>query len=497
MRRVPAEPRDVARRRTSRAPLSLLGLGALLGAIACGDRGPLSPPTLEPLVVHVDGRWFRDAKQRVVLLRGVDYPVLVRGRHVGTKPQPREEDFQRLAALGFNLIRLPMAWSSIEPRPGAYDPQYLRQHVDPLLRFASNAGMQVVLAMHQVRWSDCVRGGSGAPAWTCADTAGTPPRGGFGDAGTVAELRAARAQCAFFAGAEAPDGRTLREHYAEAWSTVAHYYEQDKRIAAFDLLNEPSAASCLPATSFVPEILTPYYRTLRRAVRGTRAPQALAYQPAVTRNDPLAGAPRSVGGRSILAPHLYGQTFGPPRASDDGVGRLADDYARAVELARALPGPLLIGEIGGDAAPQGSYRPTTPELVAASFAQLDRLLIGGAVWAVVPAGDHRAGAALALDDDATARLLARPFARRIAGVPISMELDDETGVWRFTFQDDPDRSPSDPTEIFLPARRRYPTGFTVEVSAGDRWTFDERTQRLLVYRGAGDVHTVRVAPRAR
>jgi endoglycosylceramidase len=476
------------------APLALLA--TLIAATGCMERGPLSPPTLEPLIAHVDGAWFRDAKRRIVLLRGANYVQLARG--ADAQIAEREKDFQWLAALGFNLIRLTIAWSSLEPRPGAFDTTYLRDEVDPLLRFASNAGMQVVLAMQQVRPTDCFPGEGAAPAWTCAHASRRTREDDLAPE-AASEFRAARAQCAFFRGAETADGTTLRQHFAEAWRLIAHYYEQDKRIVAFDLLDEPGAAGCLAEPTFVADVLVPYYAELQRDVRDAGAPQAIAYQPAVRREDALAGAPRGIGPGAVLAPHLYGQTYGPPAAgAPSDHDALAADYARALALARALGGPLLLGEIGGDAPPRGSYRPTTPGFIAASFAELDRLLVGGAVWAFVARGEERfAAQPVGIGNEAAARALARPYARRIAGLPTSMALDEATGEWRFSFRDDPDVAPPDPTEIFVPARRRYPGGFSVEVSPGDRWTFDERTQRLLLYRGGGDEHWVRIAPRAR
>jgi len=481
------------RRTHGSAALVLLCCLALL-ATACSERGVLAPPTLEPLVVTVDGAWFRDAKRRVVLLRGANFSTLEREREPERTRAPREEDFAWLASLGFNLIRLPVAWASVEPRPSKYDHGFLHDQVDVLLRMASNHGMQVVLALHQIRWSSCILGGSGAPTWTCAAAeSGADKQPAWGPAGVVADVRAARAQCGFFRDGIAPDGRTLREHYTETWRTLARYYEQDKRIAGFDLLNEPSPSSCFAAESFTADVLAPYYAELRREVRAAGAPQALVYQPSITRGSALAGAAATMGPGAVFAPHLYTQAFGMPADTSAEHDRLAADYEHAQSLARAVGGPLLIGEIGANAAPDGSYRPVTRDFVRASFDELDRRLIGGAVWAFVPQGEEiPASGGLGIGNESDAGVLARPFARRIAGLPVAMRFDTSSRAFSFTFRDDPAAAPSDPTEIFLPARRIYPHGYEVEVTPGDRWTFDELNQRLLLYRGAAPEHTVRI-----
>ena len=63
------------------------------------------------------------------------------------------------------------------------------------------------------------------------------------------------------------------------------------------------------------------------------------------------------------------------------------------------------------------------------------------------------------------------------------------------FRDDPVRTPPDPTEIYLPARRLYDDGFEVEIEPAGEWRFDAHQQRLLVYRGPAASHVVRVRPR--
>lgn len=492
-----ARPRP---RSAGRALVLAALLAALLGPTGCADRGPLSPPTLEPLVVHVDGRWIRDAKGRVVLLRGAN----VLGTHdepPERRRPPRSEDFAFLAGIGFNLVRLPLTWASVEPRPAVYDFLFLREHFDPVLRQASDHGMQAIVALHQVRWSSCFLGGRGAPSWTCKDAAEggertAPPEPAWGLRDAVAELSAARAQCDFYRSARAPDRELLRAHYVDAWRALARYYEQDKRIAGFDLLNEPSPGSCFPVDAFTARLLTPLYAKARAAIRAEGAPQALLYEPAVSRTSPMAGIPPSPERGAIFAPHLFTQTFGAPDAGRAAApDTLAKSYARAAEVAREAAAPLLVGEIGGDAPPDGSFRPSTLDFLARSLDELDRHLAGGAVWAFVDRGTPiPPSGGIGIGNEAAALVLARPYARRIAGIPLAMRFDAASREFTFRFADDPERRPPDPSEIFLPAKRRYPDGFVVEVTPGDRWVFDEHNQRVLLYRGPATTHDVRIRP---
>jgi endoglycosylceramidase len=466
----------------------------LLLLAACGDRGPLSPPTLEPLLVHVDGSWLRDAKGRVVLLRGVNV-VYTEGTPQEEQRAPREQDFAFLASLGLNFVRLPVAWASVEPRPGLHDVLFLRDRVDPILRAASDHGMPVMLALHQVRWSSCFLGGSGAPPWTCAGADVTQqPRQGWAARDAIADMRAARAQCDFYRDAKAPDGVPLRAHYAATWSALAHYYEQDRRILGFDLLNEPSPGNCFTPDTFLATVLSPFYEELVRRVRDAGAPQAIVYQPAVARGDAMLGVPADPAPRSIFAPHLFGQAFGAPSGDGGAVALLDASYTRASALAETVGGPLVVGEIGGDAPPDGTYRPATREFLAASLDELDRRLLSGAVWAFLPQESPPEGSGPGIGNPSDAAVLARPFARRIAGIPREMGFDAETGEFHLRFVDDAAVRPPDPSEIFVPASRRYPRGFEVDVTAGDRWTYDTHNQRVLLYRGPGSTHEVTIRP---
>jgi hypothetical protein len=73
-----------------------------------------------------------------------------------------------------------------------------------------------------------------------------------------------------------------------------------------------------------------------------------------------------------------------------------------------------------------------------------------------------------------------------------MSFDVDTKEFRLSFRDDEARRPPDPTEIFIPTARHYPSGFTVEVTQGDRWDLDESGTRILLFRGRSEVHEVRI-----
>src|SRR5581483_853305 len=130
----------------------------------------------------------------------------------------------QMASWGVNVVRLPIAWSYLEPAPGVVDRTYLHDQVDAVIRFARRHGIGVVLEMHQFQWSPCFPGGNGAPAWTCE---------GGGYPGPM------QAQHDFWAGALAPDGRRLIDHLLDVWRLLARHYRHARAVIGFDFLNEP------------------------------------------------------------------------------------------------------------------------------------------------------------------------------------------------------------------------------------------------------------------
>jgi aryl-phospho-beta-D-glucosidase BglC (GH1 family) len=345
-------------------------------ATATPTATPTVTPTLrslEPLAVQADAQWVRDSAGRVVLLRGANYSGLEFGNFIGQTHGPEQSDFAQMEGWGFDVIRLPIAWNYLEPQPNVTDETYLTNQVDPVVGWADSHGMLVVLEMHQFQWSPCFTGGNGAPAWTCAG------RGYSDDLVGVAA-----ADCDFFTGATAPDGRTLMDHFVDVWRLVAHHYAGDRRIAGFDFFNEPTGLGCapLPPGTFERDALIPFYRVLRAAVANEGATPIVFFDPPVFRNLGVGIYAEPMGPGVVYAPHLYTETFGLPTLKYDGnAAKITADYALAETEASTLGGPLVCGEYGGNTAADGGFLAATEQFVRDTLAEQDRRLVGGAIWA--------------------------------------------------------------------------------------------------------------------
>ncbi|SCW02399.1 LAFE_0F05578g1_1 [Lachancea fermentati] len=87
-----------------------------------------------------------------------------------------EEHIQRLKSLGYNTIRYPFTWESLEhDGPGIYDFEFMDFTISVLKKIRQIGGIRIYLDPHQDVWSRFT-GGSGAPLWTLY-SAGFNPEG--------------------------------------------------------------------------------------------------------------------------------------------------------------------------------------------------------------------------------------------------------------------------------------------------------------------------------
>ena len=140
--------------------------GSLAADVPGAQYGP-SEPNLPWL--HADGRQLLDAQGRKVLLRGFNTDALV---NYPKDPAPPfdESDATLIQQAGFDVVRLGIDWSQLEPVRGRINQPYL-DHVASVVSMLNRHGLYVVLDMHfRLGWSPRL-GYSGAPAWA---TIGVP-----------------------------------------------------------------------------------------------------------------------------------------------------------------------------------------------------------------------------------------------------------------------------------------------------------------------------------
>lgn len=331
-----------------------------LGAASCAPPPPaVDDPGTSTALTFLQARTGVDA----AIVDGHGRQVQLRGanlNHLGDYHQAyaelptvsplTDEDWDDLAARGFDVVRLVTSWSAWEPERDQVDEAYL-DRVRDAVEAANRRGIWVVIDMHQDAWSSGIvtpadeicptgtthqKGWDGAPAWaTFTDGLPTCTPGSREESPAVV-----RAWTAFY-----EDRAGIRAELAELWGRIAAEFAGDPGVAGFDLLNEPGIAWSLDRTV---DGLTRFYREALAAIRAAEdaagAPHHLVFF-GTTVTGPWV-PPFSEDPNLVFAPHVYAESIGPsfPGLLDLAVGLnrfLGESYGR----------PVWIGEYGSFSSP--------------------------------------------------------------------------------------------------------------------------------------------------
>lgn len=343
-----------------------------------------------------------------------------------------EDDLAQIRALGFDVVRLAVSWSLLEPTPGSYSAAYV-DRIAQVVDWAKAEGVYVIVDMHQDAYSRFVPGAApvsvpplvgavapspdhadGAPAWAVV-TGGVPAEAVAGQAELSASVAAAFTN--FWlnriptdaAGTPLPQGDApgpgLQDHYIGAMAALARRFAGDPAVAGYEIMNEPLPGVLAPGV-FDQGYLFPFYRRVVDALTGTRdgvvCPPGTSYvaacgyrdlgigdrqlfffEPMAARNltDVALGisAPFSSYPNLVYAPHVYTHVFtldtDVPGGAASGIFPLGYDqaFATADTEAALLHAALFVGEFGTGNGEDATV--LTPETAA-----LDRAGVGSALW---------------------------------------------------------------------------------------------------------------------
>src|SRR3569623_1184515 len=281
-------------------------LGVAEIAAACGsDPAPATTPLAS------DGTHLRDAQGRIALLHGVNariegvFDVTFDDGRTALEPIPALTDFdcQRMRALGFDFLRLPINWSGIEPVEGTYDEGYLA-NVDAAVQCAARAGIYVMIDLHEDAYSKEI-GEDGAPLWAIQPAPVALLQGPLDDLG------------------------------AARWAT-------DAAVIGCELFYEPPVGDTL---------VSPFSFEAAARVRAAAPNKLVMFEPSATRNL-FDFAPKSMvpfpTRDAVYAPHIYTYVFAsdPTQLENLTPEALEPSVQAARAEATAWHTPLMIGEYG-------------------------------------------------------------------------------------------------------------------------------------------------------
>jgi len=326
------------------------------------DQPPVRLPALHAEPDPVAGGRIVDAFGREVLLRGVNVNAFVEywayDPDLFTNYPFSDDDAEAMAGMGWNVVRLLISWSRVEPEPGVYDEAYLDQ-VEAAVRRLEQRGLYSLIDLHQDAWGptlaarpdeDCAGigepafGWDGAPDWATLD--GEAPRCTALGARELSPAVLA-AFDAFWEDAAGPGGVGLRTRYVRMLAHLAERFSPLDAVAGYDVMNEPNAMFFLDPEQLAQ--LSDFTAAAIAAIRAAEAtvgapPRLVFFEPSATWSGFGAGDPPpfAADDQIVYAPHLY-QGGIDPGPLDESV------FERARREAAAYGGaPVFSGEWGGD-----------------------------------------------------------------------------------------------------------------------------------------------------
>lgn len=343
-------------------------------------------PSLSAVTNGTEPGHIVDSSGRQVLLRGVNVNSHIEywqyDPDIPTTYPFTEEDADLLASMGWNLVRLAISWSRVEPKPGEYDDAYLDEvakSVDMLRR----RGIYTLIDLHQDAWGASLAappgticdegrpagGWDGAPAWATFDDG--EPRCSNGPRELVPAVRAAWVN--FFNNREGPGGVGIRTRYVHMFAYLVKHLAHDPSVAGYDVMNEPNQLLEETHTA-LSQLYEDALKAMRQAEEELGAPRRLFFfEPSIAWH--AVGfpppAPFEHDDQVVYSPPLYQEGINE--------GTLEEAFARAsketVELYKGAP--VLTSEWGGD--PNRAKDPEDDYFQRHLYEQ-DNYLFGATMW---------------------------------------------------------------------------------------------------------------------
>jgi endoglycosylceramidase len=486
-------------------------VGALAQHLArSGDAGCESAQTgryarisRAPVRLDSAGRWFVDEQGRVVVLRGVNMvskiePFTLSAEGFG------EEDARIIAAAGFNVVRVGVIHSAVEPSPGQYDDAYIEDIARTVAMLARH-GILSLLDFHQDLYGP-VFNGAGLPEWATfiGDLVPPPPS----ESGFPREYFENQVLWVAFdnfwnnASGPSTGGIGVQDRYAAAWRHVAKRFAREPGVMGYEIMNEPFPGSvvfaCFPAlgnsTACMERdqtLISEFHARVTAAIREVDPVTLVFFEPNVMF---ALGAPTHV----IPPPHRrVGFSFHPYGCQGDVQcnqflnGRALGDRVDMVTILDLAEQYSQQTNLGLLATEWGALTPTNsekmgfsdvPEAIRSGAAEMDAAMMSWIYWTYanktpyeVSFGSGEQGLVADLDLETRGEdnvrqerfdAIVRPFPQAVAGTPKSWSYDPVTRVFELNYLN---RSVTGralaagaQTEIFVPSRH-YPSGYAVTV----------------------------------
>ncbi len=278
----------------------------------------------------------------------------------------KAKDWARMQSHGFNVVRLLVSWSRLEPTRGTLNRAYLRR-IHRAVDAAQAHGIYSLIDMHQDAWGKYIAsppdlvcpagrepaiGWDGAPKWATITDGADTCRGGSRE-----DSPAVRAAFDSFYS----DREGIQTALVRTWGKLAREFAGNPAVAGFDLFNEPNPGTLPDATA---RLATYYSRAIDAIRRAERRRSARSHM-------------------IFFETTVYGAAVEPGFSTDSNLVFEGHNYGDATEgifdyfqsRAEAYGTPLWIGEYGWFSDPD-----VTQANLERFSVKADALLTAGEAW---------------------------------------------------------------------------------------------------------------------
>mgnify|MGYP001138953057 CR=1 FL=1 len=248
--------------------LSIIFIGVFNSSLT-GEFSIMSQGTIRYGWLRAEGKWLVDDEGHIVILRGANFM----GYGMGNWKRHTLEDYERMKSWGFNVVRLPIGWNYMEPKPGFYNESYFAI-IERDITWAKQAGLYVVINVAHLRWSPyfTFAGGkrNGLPIWMVNGY----PDSLDGMKEAITDFWLGKASN----GSEpTTDNPSMQDRFVAMWKYLAARYRNETTIAAYDLFDEPLRGTLSDREAA--KYIYPFYEKVISGIRQVDKNHIIIYQP--------------------------------------------------------------------------------------------------------------------------------------------------------------------------------------------------------------------------